>query len=76
MHKVDNQPLAALGISRLVIVSDASISRKSRSVTIRQYVVYPWECWSVFLMAGCPSSYQPAGIREETLESEKFFSGS
>ena len=31
--------------------------------------VYPWESWSKFLVAGCPSSHQPTRIREETLES-------
>ena len=47
--------------------SDASISRKSCLVT--KAAVYPWESWSTFLVAGCPSSYQPTRIREETLES-------
>ena len=41
-----------------------------------QVVVYPWECWSEFLVVGCHSSHQPARIREETLESGKLFSGS
>ena len=31
--------------------------------------VYPWESWSKFLVAGCPSSHQPTRIREEMLES-------
>ena len=31
--------------------------------------VYPWESWSKILVVGCPSSHQPARIREEMLES-------
>ena len=31
--------------------------------------------WSEFLVAGCPSSHQPAQIREETLESGNLFRG-
>ena len=53
-----------------------SFSRKSRLVTILKAAVYPWECWSEFLVAGCPSSHQPTRIREETLESGDLFSGS
>ena len=40
--------------------SDASISRKSCLFTILKAAVYPWECWSKFLAAGCPSSHQPS----------------
>ena len=55
--------------------SDASISRKT--VSIRWLSIqYPWECWSEFLVAGCPSSHKSAGIREDMLESGELFSGS
>ena len=42
--------------------------------TVRRLVhykaaVYLWESWSKFLVAGCPSSRQPTGTGEETLES-------
>ena len=74
-YNVDNQPLPTLGISRLVIATYTSISRKSRSVTIRQ-LSYPREYWSKFLVAGCLSSHQPTRIWEETLESGNLFSGS
>ena len=43
--------------------SDSSNSRKSRLVTILKAAVYPWESWSEFLVAGCPSSHQPTRIR-------------
>ena len=49
--------------------SDTSIWRKSHLVAVFKAAVYPWECWSEFLVAGCPSSHQPTWIREETLES-------
>ena len=67
-HYIDNQPLSTfwdLSCSH----SDASISRKSHPVTILKAAVYPWESWSEFMVAGCPSSHQPTRIREETLES-------
>jgi hypothetical protein len=40
-----------------------------RQSTILMAAVYPWESWSEFLVAGCPSSHQPTRIREETLDS-------
>ena len=49
--------------------SDAPISRIFRLVTIRSTVVYPWECRSEVLVAGCSSSHHSARIREEILES-------
>jgi len=54
---VENEPIATfwdLWFSH----SDASVSRKSHLVTISKAAVYPWECWSKFLVAGCPSSHQ------------------
>ena len=39
-YKVDIQPLATLRISRLVIATNTSISRKSRSVTMRQLSIH------------------------------------
>ena len=65
---IENQPLATfwdLPFSH----SDASILRKSHLVTKLKAAVYPWEGWSKFLIAGCPSSHQPTRIREDTLES-------
>ena len=65
-HLVDNQPLATfwdLSFSH----SDASISRKSRLVTIKQLSILEkvgasfWWCDALL--------HQPVGIREETLES-------
>ena len=44
-----------------------------RSSSHHQAVVYPWECWSKFLVTGCPSSHQPTRIREETLECGNLF---
>ena len=39
-------------------------------------VVHLWECWSKFLVVGCPSSHQPTRIMEEKLESGNLFNGS
>ena len=58
-HKVDNQPPF-----RDPPYSDAYISKKF-CVSHRQAVVHSWECWSMFLVARCPSWRQPTRIREE-----------
>ena len=74
--KVDNQPLATLPFLDLSFShSDASISRKSHLVTIRQLAIHG-NVGTSFWWSGCPSSHQPAQIREETLESGNLFSGS
>ena len=54
--------------------SDASISRKSCLVAIRQLSIHG-NVGSEILVVGCSSSHQPAGIREEMLECGKLFSG-
>ena len=57
-HKIDNQPLATIRISHFSLShSDASIFEK---ILFSHYkaVVYPWECWSKFLVVGCPSTHQ------------------
>ena len=54
MNHFDNQPLATPSFWDLSFShSDASILRKSRNR--HEAVVYPWECWSEFLVAGCLS---------------------
>ena len=56
--------------------SDASISRKSRLVTILKAAVYPWECWSEFLVAGCSSATNQLGLGKRSWNREDLFSGS
>ena len=48
-----------------------------RQSTILKAAVYPWESWSEFLVAGCPSSHQPTRIRGRDAGIwEDLFSGS
>ena len=54
------------GTSHLVIVT---LPFREIPFSHHKAAVYPWESWSKFLVAGCPSSHQPTRIREETLES-------
>ena len=72
-HYVDNQSLVTfcdLSISH----SDASISRKSRLVIIRQLSIPGKVGASIWWWDALP--HQPVGIREMTLESGNLFSGS
>ena len=68
-HMVENQPLATLrdfafSHSEACIFENIPFSHKA--------VFWLWECWSEFLVAGCPPSHQPTRIMEETLESQTF----
>ena len=48
--------------------------RKSRLVTIRHAVVYPWEYWNEFLVAGCDVYPGANQLGLETLKSANLFS--
>ena len=74
-NKVDNQPLATLGISRLVIVI-VTLPFRENPVQSPSGSCLSMGMLEQVLVVGCPSSHQQAGIREETLESGNLFSGS
>ena len=56
-HTVDNQLLVTLPFRNFSFSHrDASISRKSHLVIIKQLSIYhPLECWNKFLVTECPS---------------------
>ena len=58
---VDDQSLATLGISRLVI---ETLPFQEIPFSHHRAVVYTWECWNKFLVVGCRSSHQPTYATE------------
>ena len=54
IRRVDNQPLATLRICRLVI---ATLLLLEILFSHHKVVVYPWECWSKFLLFLTPTNY-------------------